>query len=208
MLTLYFDLVFGTRGVARRCAWPFAALLRGLAVCGIAHAQVISYEGVVAPEPSPWQRIATSNVERSLKSGWLTQVIEGEETDLYQCSIGDIGGLVGRFFVEWRAITDNPSWLIDQWQVPAVVAASGKAASLYHTVFTESAVAFLRDVSIPRVIVPISVGDPHTYRVEVFAHEYVWYVDGVVANTGIPEGPYPDPNAFLIWGIEIGRAHV
>lgn len=111
--------------------------------------------------------------------------------------------LVGRFFVEWRVITDNPEWLIDEWQVPTVVSAAGKAGVLHHTVMTESAAVLLRDVVIPRVIASISIELPHVYRVEVFADEYIWYIDGVVIDSGTPEGAYPDPNAFVIWGASL-----
>jgi hypothetical protein len=61
----------------------------------------------------------------------------------------------------------------------------------------------LRDIYIPRVIVPISVGEPHTYRVEVYSDEYVWYIDGVVVDSGVPEAPYPDPNASVTFGAEL-----
>jgi len=199
---------FGSRARTRiegrwgRTASPLAAviLLAGLGVP--APAQVITYEGVVAPDPSPWQRIATSNVDRRLHSGWLTQTIEGEETDLYRCNIGGIGGLVGRFFLEWRAITDNPERLIYEWQVPTVIVAGGNGPGFYHVVMTESAAVLFRDINIPWVVVSFSIDNPHTYRVEVFADEYVWYIDGVVVDSGVPEGPYPDPTARVTWGIE------
>lgn len=203
MFTLSFSSAFETRGRAQsvgRCAWSFAALVAGLGVPALA--QVITYEGVVAPDPSHWERVATSNVERSLDNGWLTQVIEGEELDEYRCNIGGIGGLVGRFFFEWRAITDNPEWLIYKFQVPTVVVAGGNVGVIYHVVMTESAAVLYRDINIPWVVVSFSVDEPHTYRVEVFADEYVWYVDGVVVDSGVPEGPYPDPNARITWGIE------
>jgi hypothetical protein len=75
--------------------------------------------------------------------------------------------------------------------------------SIYHVVMTESAAVLLRDIFIPRVIVPISVGEPHTYRIEVYADEYLWYIDGVIVDSGVPEAPYPDPNAQIVWGAEV-----
>jgi hypothetical protein len=141
--------------------------------------------------------------ERGLQDGWLTQWLPEPAQDYYRYDIGGMTSLVGRFFVEWLAVTDNPSWLIDEWQVPTVVSAAGRAGVLHHTVMTESAAVLLRDIFIPRVIAPISIGLPHVYRVEVFADEYIWYFDGVVADSGFPEGAYPDSNAFLIWGAEL-----
>ncbi len=205
MFTTSLDSVSGTRGFARRVrrrAWPLTAviLVAGLGVP--APAQVITYEGNVFPEQAGWQRLRSAP-ERNLEDGWLIEWLPRPAQDFYRYNIGGMTSLVGRFFVEWRAVTDNPSWLIDEWQVPAVVSAAGREASLYHTVMTESAAVLLRDLVIPRVIVPVSIGIPHVYRVEVFPDEYIWYIDGVATDSGIPEGPYPDPNAFLGWGAEV-----
>lgn len=205
MFTLSFDSASGTRYAARRVrrrAWPFAPFLMAFAVCGVAPAQVITYEGSIFPETLGWQRFSGTAPQRNVDGGWLIQTIEHGQ-DYYRYDIGGMTGLVGRFFVEWRAVTDNPEWLIYEWQVPAVVSAAGRAASLYHTVMTESAAVLLRDNFIPRVIVPISIGLPHVYRVDVFPDKYLWYIDGVVIDSGVPEGSYPDPDAFVIWGASL-----
>ncbi len=173
-------------------------------------AQVVTFEGNSFPETEGWQRLPESDPhgERALEGGWLVQSVglpEGwpgptGDGDIYRMELTQFTG-VESFFVEWRAITDNPSWLIESWQTPAAVAAGGNAASLYHTVMTDSAAAFLRDISIPRVIVPVTVESAHVYRVEVFSGAYYfWYIDGLVVNNGTPEGPYPDANASLVWG--------
>lgn len=206
MFTLSFDSALGTRGLARGVggrACPYAALLVGFAIYSVAPAQVIPYEGTVFPEKLGWQRLPFSPPlgARTIEEGWFIQTVQEGEMGSFRMELDSFVG-VDRFFVEWRAITDNPSWLIDQWQVPAVVSAYGKAASLYHTVITESAAVLLRDVTIPRMIVPVLIGTPHDYRVEVFPDEYIWYIDGILADSGVPEGPYPDANAAVIWGVE------
>jgi hypothetical protein len=182
--------------------WIFIALFGTVGVCWVAPAQVITYEGNVFPEEVGWDRLR-AETGRKLQNGWFFQTLDLPSQDFYRYSIGGISSLVGRFFFEWRAVTDNPEWLIDEWQVPAVVVAGGKAGVYYHVVMTDSAAALLRDVSIPRVIVPISVGSPHIYRVEVLPDEYIWYIDGVVVENGVPEGPYPDLNARVTWGAEV-----
>jgi hypothetical protein len=164
-----------------------------------AHAQVVTYEANDFPEQFGWER-RNNWPDRMVENGWFIQTFREEGQDFYRYDIGGISGLVGRFFVEWRAMSNYPEWLIYEWQTPAALSSAGRAASLYHVVMTESAAVLLRDVSIPRVIVPISVGEPHTYRVEVYADEYIWYTDGAVEDSGVPEGPYPDLNAFVIWG--------
>ncbi|MCH7595613.1 MAG: hypothetical protein IID35_03555 [Planctomycetes bacterium] len=180
-------------------------MLLALSLSVPALAFVYSYEGTFVPEDFMFfERIVGGKPERRLEDGWFIQTFQESGQDFYRKDIGGNSRFVGRFFVEWRAMTDNPEWLIDEWQVTAVVVAGGNAGTFYHVVMTESAAVLLRDVSIPRVIVPISVGEPHTYRIEVYSDEYVWYIDGVVVDSGVPEGPYPDPNASVTWG---GRWH-
>ena len=200
---------FGSRARTRiegrwgRTASPLAAAILVASLSTPATAQVITYEGNVFPEEVGWLRLTGVAPERRLEDGWFIQTLQESTKESYRYDIGGLTSLIGSFFVEWRAVTDNPEWLIYEWQVPAVVSAAGRAASLYHTVMTESAAVLLRDVVIPRVIVPVSIGTPHVYRVEVFSDEYIWYIDGVVADSGIPEGAYPDPNAFVIWGASL-----
>jgi len=165
-------------------------------------AQVITYEGTGFPEEFGWQKLDVG-IERKSDNGWFIHTLYLPDQDSYRYNIGGMTSLIGRFFVEWRAVTDNPEWLIDEWQTPTVVSAAGRAGVLHHTVMPESAAVLLRDIFIPRVIAPISVSEPHTYRVEVFADEYIWYIDGVVTDSGIPEGAYPDLDAFVIWGAEV-----
>jgi hypothetical protein len=208
MFTLFIGSALETCGLARsvrRRAWSLAAVILVVGLSMPASAQVITYEGSVFPDELGWERrpAGAPHGERRLEDGWLIEWLPEPAQDYYRFNIGGMTSIVGRFFVEWRAVTDNPEWLIDEWQVPAVVSAAGQGASLYHTVMTESAAVLLRDNFIPSVIAPISVDLPHVYRVEVFPDEYIWYIDGIVADSGIPEGRYPDPNAFVIWGASL-----
>jgi len=190
------------RSFTGRAAGPCTGLAIALILCLQARAQVITYEGTGFPEEVGWQRLDVG-VERKSENGWFIHTLYLPDQDSYRYNIGGMTSLIGRFFVEWRVVTDSPEWLIEEWQVPAVVSAAGRAGVLHHTVMTESAAVLLRDIFIPRVIAPISMSESHSYRVEVFADEYIWYIDGVVADSGIPEGAYPDPDAFVIWGAEV-----
>ncbi len=108
------------------------------------------------------------------------------------------------FFVEWRMITDNPAWLIEEWQVPTVVVAGGNGPGFYHTVMTADLVRLLRSLSLPLVFAEIEPGTAHAYRLELFGDQlYVMFVDGEIVETGVPEGAYPDPTARLLWGAEV-----
>ena len=188
----------------RRSSCLRAALIL-LAASGVpAFATVIWYHPTIFfPEQSGWHRLVGGTTpERRLEDGWLIQTFPEPSQDIYSRYIGGYPRFLGRFFVEWRAMANCPEWLIDEWLSPAFVTVGGMAGIGYIVVMTESAAVLRRDFSIPRVIVPISIGEPHTYRIEVYSDEYVWYIDGVVVASGVPEGPYPDPDARMFWGAE------
>ena len=179
-------------------AW--AIIFGVLGAAGSPIIRIRAYEGDVFPEQVYWERLSTGG-ERSIENGWFVQSAwPGGGQDFYRMGIGSFA--LGRFFLEWRAVTDNPAWLIDEWQTPASAVAGGTGEATYHTVFTESAAALYRDVAIPRVIPPVSIGSPHVYRLEVFLEEYIWYIDGVVVDQGSPIWPYPGQHAVITWGVQ------
>ena len=204
------------RNRTSRAAYTCLVALATLAV-ETAHAQLFLpenvYEGNVLPEQQHWQLQPPGPAEGELRveDGWFIQTVRDDgqgtsgEYNFHRKELDEFVG-TGSFFVEWRAITDNPAWLIDARQAPAGLSLAGQAGVLYRTVLTESASELLRDVLLPRVVVPVTVNEPHIYRVELYPDEYIWYVDGIVADSGTPEGPYPDQNGFLVWGA--GREHV
>jgi len=199
----------------RRPARALNAIVLFVCLASKALAQVETYEAQldIYPDQIGWRRLPDGprQGELTIQDGWFTQTMRLPvewpepygEANSYRMDLDHFFG-VDAFFVEWRANTDNPAWLIDPLQVVTVVSASGNGP-LYHTVMTDSAVALSR-LYVPRIVVPVSAEEPHVYRVEVFADVYIWYIDGVVVDSGIPEGPYPDANAFLVWGAR--RAYV
>ena len=71
----------------------------------------------------------------------------------------------------------------------------------YHFTIADDQVRFLRDPSVPIVWVDIEAGVPHTYRLELYGLElYVWCIDGEVVDSGVPEGPYPTSDSFIVFG--------
>jgi hypothetical protein len=137
---------------------------------------------------------------RRIENGWYFQSLgPAWESSFFRADIDRFMGVDG-FFVEWRAVNDSPAWLVEETQVTAIMSAYGQAASWYRLTFADSAAALFRDPFLPFVVAEVSPGIPHTYRLEVYADEYIWYIDGAVADSGVPEGPYPDANAALLWG--------
>lgn len=186
------------------------AILVNLAFCiAMVPTQVARYEGNVFPEETGWElRLAgTPGAERALVDGWLVQSVDMPEdwpephgdAEFYRMSLADFAGAPS-FFVEWRAFTDNPEWLLNLSAVPAVVSAAGNAA-VYHTTMTEGTTQLFRRTSIPLVYVGVESGVPHVYRIELHGPGwFVWYIDGQPVESGTPLFPYPDSTAFLIWG--------
>lgn len=173
-------------------------------------AQVVTYEASVFPELEGWEhRLAdTPGADRSLDDGWFVQSLDlpdgwpepTGDADFYKRSLSEFVD-VDQFFIEWRAVTDNPSWLLDHSQVPAVVSAAGNMGVVYHTTLTDSKTQLFRTTSIPLVFVEVLPGEPHVYRVEMRGSDsFAWFIDGTIVETGVPRNPYPDPTAFLIWG--------
>ncbi|MCH8880777.1 MAG: hypothetical protein IID34_12965, partial [Planctomycetes bacterium] len=58
-----------------------------------------------------------------------------------------------------------------------------------------------RDNTLPIIFVEIEPGIPHTYRLELYGADlYVWYIDGEVVDSGLPEGAYPSFNPNMNFG--------
>jgi hypothetical protein len=163
--------------------------------------QVVSYEAssFLFPEqygtgwvqlPRPYQS------DRWIEDGWLVQLSEQvqgqfleEEEDVYRRDFPEQAGL-STWFLQFRVITDTPPVYEDVG--PAGIAAGGTTGVLYHFVIGDSQIRFLRDGSLPLVFANIQPGVPHTYRLELRGiQSYTLWVDSVLIDTGVPEGPYP-----------------
>ena len=178
---------------------------------GLATADTVTYHGDVFPEEVGWERrlADTFGAERSLNNGWLLQFVDLPagwpgpmgNAEFYRRSLEDFAGAEA-FFLEWRVETDAPRYILDRSGVPVVVSLGGTSTAHYHTTITDTRVQLFRDTAIPLAFVDIAPGEPHTYRLELRGSEsYAWFVDGVVVDTGVPEGTYPNPDSTCVWGV-------
>ncbi len=185
-----------------------APLITVFLVAGVVGAQVATYEGNVFPEEEDWLRVGTFDADRTLVDGSLVisvdlgvwEPLPGGEQDFYKRWIPEFVG--PSFFVQWRCMTDAP-----QSEIPGVggsaINSVGGGVS-YHFTITQDQVRFRRDNSIPFVFVDLEPGIFHTYRVESYAEDlYVLYIDGVVFDSGVPEGAFPNADARIIWGAKM-----
>ncbi len=180
------------------------AIMILLAAAGHARPAVFTYECTVLPIPAGWELLSTfCYPEEWITDGWLIQHMEPEcqpEGDqvIYGRGLGDFVG-DPEFFVQWRMHTDGSS---DEFLAvaPAVLVAAGGGTGVnYHFTIARDLVRFIRDSSLPIIFVEIDPDVPHTYRLEVYWDQlYVWYIDGQVVDSGVPEGPFPTWSGAII----------
>ena len=181
--------------------------LGGLLVSAvIARADVFSYECISLPPDAGWEVINEfCDAEQWLDDGWLFQHVEpgcggppgGGQFD-YTRSIAEFIGEPA-FFLEWRVETDGDQSEIDG-VAPAAVSAWSFGAVLYHFTIAKDQVRLIRDTLLPILWIDIEPDVPHTYRLELFGADlYIWYIDGEVIDSGIPEGAYPSSTPSISW---------
>ncbi len=172
-----------------------------------AFGQVIEYNGDALPEERGWQRSSRLfPPDRWLDRGWLhfrcEQTVPSNcagEDDFYRWDLEAFDG-VPRFFGQWRLITDGPRSMIVA-VAPASFVAGGRSGVSYHFTIARDQVRFLRDPYVPTVWADIKEGAPHTYRLELYGeHWYEWIIDDVVADAGVPKGPYPTEDSVISFG--------
>jgi hypothetical protein len=143
--------------------------------------------------------------DRWLDNGWLVQEAEVDpdpphegERDSYRRELEDQAG-VSSWCLSWRMITDGPEAF---WDVaPASIVAGGQSGVKYHFTIAKDQVRFLRDPYIPLVFADIDPAIPHTYRLELRGSgSYRFSIDGSEIDAGVPEGPYPTDDSFIVFG--------
>ncbi|MCH8879343.1 MAG: hypothetical protein IID34_05605 [Planctomycetes bacterium] len=183
-----------------------AILLTTTTVLSPVGAQVVSYEAAsFFPDEVGWERDFTLfPADRWLENGWLVQFAEivdpgppeEVERDSYRRSIAEFSGSP-TLFVEWTMFTDGPREGIES-VAPAALVAGGQMGIIYHFTIAEDQIRFIRGSQFPVLWIDIEPEIFHTYRIELYADElYVWYIDGEMIDSGVPEGAYPTPDSKI-----------
>jgi hypothetical protein len=182
-----------------------------LEVCSllVAHSltstNVVIYEADDFPEAFGWTPVPGCFPERSIDNGWLVQVVEvacggppGGDQDAYRLDLSAFAG-APTFFIEWRMQTDGDRSEITG-TAPAALATSDLFGISYHFTHARDQVRFIRDNRLPLVFADVGASAAHTYRLELDGSEaYAWYIDGLLIDAGLPEGPYPTPTAMIVF---------
>ncbi|MHC4065772.1 MAG: hypothetical protein ACYSUI_14920 [Planctomycetota bacterium] len=177
-----------------------------LVAAGHVSADVVSYEATSFPGPE-WDRGRDCTPERWIEEGWLYQhLAPGEcwappagDREWYTRLIPEFDG-VATFFVEWRLEADGDRSEIT-WGAPSALAAGSLGPVAYTFFIARDQAKLNRDNTLPIIYVDIEAGVPHTHRLELYGPDlYVWYIDGQVADSGVPEGSYPSNTPRITWG--------
>ncbi len=182
-------------------------------------ADVVSSEFTSFPENEGWDILQIHcDPELWVEDGWFFQYVDfcpgdpppGGQQASYRRSLGDFIGQ-DEFFIEWVVECDAESSEIP-WGGGAALSAWSNGAVNYRFSIAGDLAELVRDNQLPFIEVNITPGMPHTYRLELFGDElYVWYIDGVIVASGVPEGAYPSSNpnmnfrAKAAWGANLTR---
>ncbi|MCH8852298.1 MAG: hypothetical protein IID41_06545 [Planctomycetes bacterium] len=165
-------------------------------------AQVVSYEAASLPEDDGWE-IFQLYCDPTVwtEDGWLFHDVQMcEDADppegqvaAYDRSVADFMG-ADTFFVEWVVETTA-----DRSEIPfgggAALSAWSFGGVNYVFFIARDQAKLNRDNTLPIIFVDIDPGVPHHYRLALFGSAlYVWYLDGELVDSGVPEGPYPSVN--------------
>ncbi len=177
-----------------------AAVLE-LALASTVFADVVSSEFTSFPENVGWDIVQiVCDPTLWLASGWFYQHVElcdgypppGGQEATYRRSLADFIG-EDEFFIEWVVESDAEQSEIP-WGGGADLSAWSNGGVNYHFRIAGDLAQLNRDNQLPIIQVAITPG-PHTHRLELFGDElYVWYIDGVIVDSGVPEGAYPSAN--------------
>jgi hypothetical protein len=177
-----------------------------LAIGGTAGADVFTSEFFSDPVSEGWEQLQQYCDPTTWNdNGWYHQVLDfeacgpppGGGQDSYVRSITEFNG-EPEFYCEFRVLTDG-----DRSEIPGGApvgfAMFNSFGINYHLTIARDRVRFLRDVQLPILYFDIEPDVPHTYRIELSPGWYRFYIDTLLANEGVPEGPYPSENATITW---------
>lgn len=179
-------------------------------LCGAAAtpalAQVFSSEFFSDPISEGWNLTTRyCQPETWNEDGWYHQQLDHDACppgpegafDGYTRSLESFNGLAP-FFAEFRLDTDGDRSGIF-YGSPLVLAVDNIFGVLYHFRVARDLVTFFRDVSLPGWLIDIEPGVPHTYRIELYADRYAFYIDAYLIDEGVPEGPFPAHDSRITW---------
>ncbi len=188
----------------RICLRATCVLLGAVAAPGLA--DVFSSEFFSDPVSEGWDLVQQYCAETWVDDGWYYQRFDhdvcplgsGGGQDVYRRSLEPFNG-GAQFFLEFRVQTDGDRSEIPGG-APALVAMGNFFGIIYHVTVARDLVKFIGHFDLPGLFIDIEPGVPHTYRIELYPEWYAFYIDGDVADEGLPDGPFPAHDSRVTWG--------
>jgi hypothetical protein len=160
---------------------------------------VFSYEGDSFPTEAGWEVVQNyCDPEEWVADGRFWQHVDicegdpppgGQESSYERLLLEYVGA--ESFFVEWKMETDGDRSQII-YAAPATFTVWSSGSVDYRFTIARDLVKLNRDNTLPIVLVEIEPGVPHIYRLELESDTwYRWYIDHIIVDEGVPEGPYP-----------------
>jgi hypothetical protein len=179
-------------------------------ICSTAVAGVVSYECNQRPDDGPGWRVLQNWCDPALwiENGWFYQHVElcaghpppGGQQASYSRDLNAFSGVPG-FFLEWVVESDAPRTEIP-WGGGAALAIGNDNSISYVFYIAADQVKLNRDDTLPTIIfVDLQPDVAHVFRLELFGPDlYIWYIDGQIVDSGVPEGPFPGgTNPVITW---------
>jgi len=195
--------------VGRVSPVKLAGYLAALVVCAAAPAlvaQVFYSEFFSDPVSEGWGLIQRyCEPELWVERGWYHQVLDLDACppgpqgghDSYRRSLERFDGTT-QFFAEFRIQTDGHSSEIP-YGAPIVLVLGNDAGIGYHLTVARDLVQFYRAADLPIWFIEIEPGLTHTYRIELSADRYAFYIDAYLIDGGVADGPFPAYSPRITW---------
>ena len=168
---------------------------------------VYSYECDSFPSDAGWETISEwCGASQWVEDGQLFQDVDfcpgydppqGQQFDYSHTQAPYLGH--SAFFMEWVVQTDGDRSEIS-YVAPVSVSASNGGSYSFQTIIASDYVKFARDFDVSIIFTDITLGVPHTYRIELYGDQlYRWYIDHDLIDSGVPEGNYLTSNPRLLF---------
>ncbi len=168
-------------------------------------ADVFSWEADSFPIDAGWDQVSQfCDPETWLEDGWYIQDVDmdacPDETegaaDAYRRDLTEFLA-TPQYYVEWDVEGAG-----DQSEITGGAPASlsvFNSFGIHYVFFIARDLAKLnRDNLLPIVFAEVAPGVAHVHRLELYGGDlYIWYIDGEIVDSGVPEGPFPADNARI-----------
>jgi hypothetical protein len=169
--------------------------------------EVATYEGDSFPDEDGWDAIQVfCDPDLLIETGGFRATVElcdpypppGGKEATYRVHQPSMDNSV-RFFAEWRFESTAEATELP-WGGGGNLGLGDDGAANYTFAFGLDEGNMNRGNIFGLSTVNYEAGVPHVFRLEHYeAEQYIWYVDGEVVDSGVPEAFFPDTDFRIVW---------